>query len=472
MNHIDPSLAVFTKHKETYAMSTALVISNIQLPAHLQNSAAMLKESMLAAGGIKAGGFPSISIKGSKFHVKKDGETKMITDPRDPQLPLMKLRVVIVGWNPDVSKTYYEGDYVTGDDREPDCRSDDGKFPDADIATPQHTDCTTCPQNMWGSKVSKASGKDVKACSDNKRLAVIAADALESEALALQVTPSSLKDFKAYADLLNSKSIPVQSVVTELTFDPQASYPRLQFGYGGFLEPDQYIVIERRALGHDVAVIKNPRVVSSVAPRTTQTAISPSVMTAAKLAVAAATNAPAAPAPATPNQKPAETPAPAPLQMAPPADTRLDHLDPAMKAVVVGAGGADSPVGIAILTQFPAPKPVAPVAVDPYALVPEALRSGIKAAVEANGGPDGVVGKGILGAFVAPAPEKKTRTKKTADEGAKQALGSGANSGSTPEAPSSPAPVAPLSTAPAANVVSALAGDLNALLGAAMKVKG
>jgi hypothetical protein len=68
----DQNNAVFTKHKETSTMSTALAIQNIQLPAHLHSAQELLKESMQAAGGIKAGGFPSISIKGSKFHIKKD----------------------------------------------------------------------------------------------------------------------------------------------------------------------------------------------------------------------------------------------------------------------------------------------------------------------------------------------------------------------------------------------------------------
>ena len=443
-------------------MSTALAIRDIQLPAHLQNQTALLNESKQAAGGIKAGGFPSISIKGSKFHVKKDGESKMISDPRDHELPLMKLKVVIVGWNPNVSKTYFEGEYEAGSDKEPDCRSDDGRFPDADIAVPQHTDCTSCKQNMWGSKVSKTSGKDVKACSDNKRLAVIAADALESEALGLQVTPAALKDFKSYADLLNSKSIPVQSVVTELTFDPQAGFPKLQFGFGGFLDAQQFAVIERRMIGEDVAVIKNPRIVSSArasipvqpvaAPAPPKPAeqqdqtqrVNPADVAAAQAAIAAAV------------QRDNE--------IAEAANARIAHLEPGLKAAVL-AMGIDSVGGQAVLAQFPAPAPVAPVVVDPYALVPEAVRAGIKTAVEASGGPDSVVGKHILSTFnPAPTADKKPARAKKTTEAAPAAAPAPA------QAPAAPTP-APLSTAPAANVVSALGSNLNDLLGQAMKVK-
>jgi hypothetical protein len=448
-------------------MSTALAIRDIQLPAHLQNQTALLNESKQAAGGIKAGGFPSISIKGSKFHVKKDGESKMISDPRDHELPLMKLKVVIVGWNPNVSKTYFEGEYEAGSDKEPDCRSDDGRFPDADIAIPQHTDCTSCKQNMWGSKVSKTSGKDVKACSDNKRLAVIAADALESEALGLQVTPAALKDFKSYADLLNSKSIPVQSVVTELTFDPQAGFPKLQFGFGGFLDAQQFAVIERRMIGEDVAVIKNPRIVSSaratvpikpvaaekpaVQADATQR-INPADVAAAKAAIAAAAQLDAE----------ADSILQRDKEVAEANAARVAHLEPSLKAAVY-AMGIDSVGGQAILAQFPAPSPVAPVVVDPYAHVPEAVRAGIKTAVEASGGPDSVVGKHILSTFnAAQVPDKKTRTKKTVE--------APAAAPAPAQAPVAPTP-APLSTAPAANVVSALGSNLNDLLGQAMKVK-
>lgn len=439
-------------------MSTSLALVNAQLPAHLQAAGAkLLEESRKAASGIKAGGFPSVSIKGSKFHIKKDGETKTIMNPDEPDLPLMKLKTVVIAWSPFVSKTYYAGDYVAGDDREPDCRSDDGKVPDADLEAPQNAACHNCPQNEWGSKISKQSGKDVKACSDNKRLVILPLQALESEALGLQVTPAALKDWKQYVDLLSSKSIPVQSVITELTFDPQASFPKLKFGFGGFLDETQFAKVSERMEGDDVKLIANPRNVSSV--RKTIPILP----------------APAAEAPQQPLPKPLEPQKPVPEQPAPVVpqkpveDARLAHVPEAMKTLIANLGGPDSPAGAAVLAQYPAPV-AAPVVIDPFANVPDAMKTTITGAVTAVGGPDSVGGKAILAAFPAPGAATQEAAKKPRGKKAETP----APAPTTPAVPNpqpSPTPAASLTTAPAANVASALAGDLDALLKNAMSVK-
>lgn len=455
MNHVnDSNLAVFTK--ESRNMSTSLALINAQLPAHLQATGAkLLEESRKAAAGIKAGGFPSVSIKGSKFHIKKDGETKTIMNPDEPDLPLMKLKCVVVSWSPFVSKTFYAGDYVAGDDREPDCRSDDGKNPDADLETPQNLSCHDCPQNEWGSKISKQSGKDVKACSDNKRLVILPLQALESEALSLQVTPAALKDWKQFVDLLSSKSIPIQSVITELTFDPQASFPKLKFGFGGFLDEAQFAKVSERMEGDDVKLIANPRNVSSV--RKTIPILP----------------APAAEAPQLPLPKPLEPQKPVPEQPAPivpqkPAeDARLAHVPDPMKTLIANLGGPDSPAGAAVLAQYPAPAPVVAV-VDPFVNVPDAMKTTITGAVTAVGGPDSVGGKAILAAFPAPGAATQEAAKKTR---AKKAETPAPVAPVVPNPQPAPTPAASLTTAPVANVASALAGDLDALLRNAMSVK-
>lgn len=432
-------------------MSTSLALVNAQLPAHLQNQTALLDESRKAASGIKAGGFPSVSIKGSKFHIKKDGESKTIMNPDEPDLPLMKLKAVVISWSPFVSKTFYAGDYVAGDDREPDCRSDDGKVPDADLEAPQSAACHNCPMNEWGSKVSKQSGKDVKACSDNKRLVILPLQALDSEALGLQVTPAALKDWKQYVDLLSSKSIPIQSVITELTFDPQASFPKLKFGFGGFLDEGQFAQVMKRSEGEDVKLIANPRNVTSARK------------TIPILPAPAATEGPQPPLPKPLEPTPAPAPTPPPAPQKPVEDARLAHLEASIKSLIANLGGPDTPAGSAVLAQYPAPAPVAPVAVDPFANVPDAQKTAITGAVTAVGGPDSVAGKAILAAFP-PQEAKKTRSKKETPAPTPPAP-------ATPNPQPAPAPAPSLSTAPAANVTSALAGDLDALLKNAMSVK-
>ena len=182
-------------------MSTQLSVipQGTQLPAHLQGpdaAAAIAAANAAAAGGIKTGGFPRISIKGGKFHEKDGGETKtyfMPALPGQPALPMMCLEAVVVAANPALTKLYYPSDYVEGDDKEPACSSSNGVTPDPHIAAPQSSVCATCPQNQWGSKVSTMSGKDIKACDDNKQLVVLPVGDLAYKALGLTITKATLR---------------------------------------------------------------------------------------------------------------------------------------------------------------------------------------------------------------------------------------------------------------------------------------
>lgn len=409
----DPSLYIFNKRKP---MSTALVIPDMNLPAHLQGITP--EENAAASAGIKAGGFPRISLAGSKFHLIKDGDRKVIPSLEDPSLPMMRLEAIVVGWSPFTTKTYYEGDYSEDDDqKEPDCRSDDGIVPDADVAVKQSPTCALCPQNVWGSKVSKYSGKDTKACSDGKRLVLIPAQAMDSEAIALNVTPAALKAWKQYVDALSAKGVPLSSVVTGFTFDATANFPKLLFNWMRFLSAEEYAKAKERRDSAEVKSIASPRSVTSARALPAP---------AAQQAVSAPAQPPAPPKPPEP---------PKPVQQV--VDTRLAHLDAGMKAAIT-AVGIDSVAGQAILAQFPAPSPVAPPAPvappppppDPYANVPEAIRPAIQSAVTGAGGPDSPAGKAILGGFPPPKAASKSRGRpaKTVD--------------TPPEAPAAPAVVA------------------------------
>ena len=241
-----------------------IVPAGFQLPAHLQTAeavAAIAAYNAAAAGGIKIGGFPRISIKGSKFHIVKGGDTTTIMAPAapgQPQLPMMILEAVVVSANPQLSKTYYEGDYQPGDDKEPTCSADNGIVPDAHITAPQHSNCAACPKNQWGSKISKMSGKDIKACTDNKRLAILPAADLKYDALGLNVTPSSLGDWGKYVKALSERNIPVNAIVTNITFDATASHPKLLFSFNRTLTAEEYAILAARAKGDDVKNIVSP----------------------------------------------------------------------------------------------------------------------------------------------------------------------------------------------------------------------
>jgi hypothetical protein len=207
-----------------------LIPTNIQIPAHLANrmgQPSALAQSM--AGGLGGGAdFPRISIKGARFRIK-DGDTETV-------LQQTALDIVIVGANPRLSKTWYAKAWdKDAEPTAPDCYSLDGVRPHTDSAAPQNDLCATCPHNAWGSKVTPQ-GQQIKACADQKRLAVVAADDPTGPVYLLQVTPAALKGLNQYQKELTMRGIAPEIVKTRVSFDTDASFPKLVFGFGGFLD--------------------------------------------------------------------------------------------------------------------------------------------------------------------------------------------------------------------------------------------
>lgn len=377
-----------------------VVPSNISLPARFAGTdiaAQIAADNAAAAGGIRVGGFPSISIKGSKFHIKDDGKMETLMNPPaapgQPSLPMGLLEAVIIGANSGLSKSYYPGDYEEGASEAPTCSSSNGIVPDAHIVAKQNDLCATCKQNEWGSKVSKMSGKDIKSCTDFKQLVVLPAGDLNYKALGLAITPAALTDWGKFVQVLSGRNIPFKEIVVNLTFDHTASFPKLQFAFNRFLTDEESAKVKERASGDDVKAIISPRSTTS-AP-----ALAAPVQPAA---LAAAAPAPvAAPAPTPPVAPVATVPAPTnvfggitiqaptpPVQTptepskrtrrtraqieadaaaagttAPAPVTRdLSHLPPAVQQAVQ-ALGVGSDAGKALLAQFAPPAPAAaPVA--------------------------------------------------------------------------------------------------------------
>ena len=52
----------------------------------------------------------------------------------------------------------------------------------------------------------------------------------------LQVTPAALKGLNAYQKELSVRGIAPEIVKTRITFDTDASFPKLKFGFGGFID--------------------------------------------------------------------------------------------------------------------------------------------------------------------------------------------------------------------------------------------
>lgn len=215
-----------------------IVPSNIQIPAHLAKVVGQPSALSAALAGGLAGGaeYPRISIKGSRFRIVEGGAETVLEDT--------KLAVVIVGANPRLSKTYYAKQWTPDSEpSSPDCFSLDGIKPHPESTDPQNDICAGCPMNAWGSKVTPL-GQQIKACADQKRLAVVAANDPTGPVYLLQVTPAALKGLGAYQKELSMRGIPVEAVKTVVTFDTDASFPKLIFKFGGFLDEDEYAAVE------------------------------------------------------------------------------------------------------------------------------------------------------------------------------------------------------------------------------------
>jgi hypothetical protein len=288
-----------------------LVPANIQIPAHL--AARVGKPSALAqalAGGINAGSdFPRISIKGARFRIVEDGTETVINQTH--------LDVVMVGANPRLSKTWYAKEWSKdAEPSAPDCYSLDGVSPNTDSTNPQNDLCASCKWNAWGSKVAP-NGQQLKACSDKKRLAVVAADDPSGPVYLLEVTPAALRGLNAYQKELSVRGIAPEIVRTRIGFDTDASFPKLTFGFGGFLDEDTMVIVDQLPGTAQVTAITGEKVQAD-APEPTVAAPRPApVKAVAAPAPKVVEEAPAAPkrgfgankaAPAAPAPAPAAAP--------------------------------------------------------------------------------------------------------------------------------------------------------------------
>lgn len=177
-----------------------------------------------------SGGFGVLSFRGSKWRVKHGGEEIPLTDSEGD--PISSLRVVLVKANKNVSKNYYGKQYEEGSVDQPDCFSIDGVRPDPSVVDPVNDVCATCPKNVFGSRITE-SGKKAKACSDNRRVAVIPEGDLANERfggpMLLRVPPTSLTNLANYGKQFKGTNHRYNTVVTRVSFDMDTSYPHLMF---------------------------------------------------------------------------------------------------------------------------------------------------------------------------------------------------------------------------------------------------
>lgn len=255
-----------------------------------------------------------MGIKGKVWSVKFGGEeTQLMRDDGDG--PRNSIEVVIVKASPAISKIFYKNGYVDGANAPPDCWSGNGITPDPSVKDKVCASCAECPMNAWGSRTTDA-GKQAKACSDSRRVAVVPLNDIDNDVnggpMLLRVPAASLKDLKAYGDLLSSYQYPYWAAATRIAFDANEAFPKFVLTAIRPLEPAEVeqvkalrddkrvgVVLAERAdtVGAGVAATTAAEVPKSPfeqAPVTTQ--VTPEVKAAAPVKPKPATKPKAAPA--------------------------------------------------------------------------------------------------------------------------------------------------------------------------------
>ncbi len=253
-------------------MSNIISFQASNLPATLQARLAQFNAGNVLSNLGGSEELDKISIKAGRFRVKQAGMEEVV-------LQQLFMDCVIVFANAHVSKAYYTKTYdPSAEDQSPSCASSNGYGPDAGVKEPQSSNCATCAQNVWGSRISPR-GSKIKACGDSQRIAVLPIDPSSNnffmvdgkpKAFGMSVPAASMKALGQFAKTLAQQGVPLEIALARLTFDSSAEFPKLQFAFNSVL-PEQaaiYILdfVEqnndhlKKLVGADIAVAQNVQV--------------------------------------------------------------------------------------------------------------------------------------------------------------------------------------------------------------------
>ncbi len=186
-------------------------MADMNLPAHLQK-AQLPRLSDRATEGMGSSLPPHISIRGNEFTLVDAAGEEITIDTKH-------LDCAIIDMSDVMCKLYYEDRNWTPDSKDPPiCWSANGIGPSKEAMQPQAPTCQQCPNNIRGSAVSKLSGASIKACRDEKWLAVII-DGYKDAIFQFRVTPGSFKNWSAYSEKFKKQPFDIRDVVTRLQFE-------------------------------------------------------------------------------------------------------------------------------------------------------------------------------------------------------------------------------------------------------------
>jgi hypothetical protein len=181
------------------------------LPAHLQGrQQRQLVDNALA--GMSGALPPHISIGNNRF---------TLVDAAGGKRPVetLYLDCCIIDVADTLAKMFFEFDYEPGADDPPTCWSPNAIAPSRESVKMQARTCAECPQNVRGSETSKISGKPIKACRDEKWLAVVVPGV--DLIFQFKITPGSFKAWKGYVERCKSQGVDMSLLVTRVAFDTE-----------------------------------------------------------------------------------------------------------------------------------------------------------------------------------------------------------------------------------------------------------
>jgi len=185
------------------------------------------------SAGLTAG-FARISISGKEWSIVHRGVQKR-QEREDGTGAKSSLEIIVIKASTAVSKSYYAKgfDPDSGGSREaPDCSSANGIVPDANSKDKQSNTCAGCKHAIWGARITEA-GKEAKACTDQRLVAVVPAGNIENEIyggpMLLKIPPASLTGAADFVKKLAQIGYPMHGIVVRVGFVAGVRHQQLEW---------------------------------------------------------------------------------------------------------------------------------------------------------------------------------------------------------------------------------------------------
>jgi hypothetical protein len=203
--------------------------------------------------------YPLIKYKGKVWSLQYKGKNHIITDPTTGYASPF-IDVVVLNGAATKSKAYFEN-WEEGSHERPLCTSMDSIVPDEGVVAKQSETCGLCERNKFHLNIK---GKNVRDCSDYKRLSVLVLPSITErllgfpllEPIFLRVPGGSLTNLSEMDTQARMRGLKYWAFVTRIDFDPNESYPKMQFTGVKKLEAAERPAIEQlRADPRNAAII-------------------------------------------------------------------------------------------------------------------------------------------------------------------------------------------------------------------------